>query len=155
MNAKRVNELQAMLKYLATTSDQKMSDTLELNRYKRIFEMLISYAPDCEKCEELLRAADKDITLLVDNRDSMTEKEISEHKALLRDMKNHLQKQHQVVQKGFYLSIGLSMGVAIGVALGLTLFNNIGIGIAIGIVMGIAIGSGADARADKNGKSLF
>jgi hypothetical protein len=66
---------------------------------------------------------------------------------------NHLQKQHKLVNEGYYMGIGIAIGSGIGVALGAAL-EQFGGGIPIGVGIGLAIGAALDAKAKKEGRIL-
>jgi len=66
----------------------------------------------------------------------------------------HLQRQHKVVNEGYYMGICMAIGAGIGVALGVAM-DHIGSGIPIGVGIGVAIGAALDAKAKKDGRVLY
>ena len=65
----------------------------------------------------------------------------------------HLQKQHKLVTKGYYVGIWMAIGTGIGVALGAAL-GNPGIGPGLGVGIGLAVGSYLDKKAKNEGRVL-
>lgn len=79
-----------------------------------------------------------------------------EGKAFLKavnELKIHIQKQYNLVSKGYYVAIYMPLGVAIGLPFGL-IFKNIALGLPIGIGIGLAIGGALDQKAKKEGRVL-
>ena len=71
----------------------------------------------------------------------------------LKQTVRHLQSQHKLVPKGYYVGIWTSIGTAIGVAIGAGM-SSVGGGIPIGIGIGVAIGMMLDAKAKREDRVI-
>ncbi|MFA1819702.1 hypothetical protein ACDX78_05805 [Virgibacillus oceani] len=154
MDSQRVDKLKTILNELGKTVDEEIAKKLELEKCDRIIQKLSSFSPDCEACDQHFIDLENHIMQLRDKSDQLTEEDIKQHKQIIDDISAHLQKEHKLVTKGYYLSIYISMGAGIGVVLGLLVFDNIGLGLPIGFGIGVAIGAGLDADAEKKGMVL-
>ena len=154
MEIRRVDELITILNELGNTVDDEIAKKLELEKCNRIIQRLGSFSPDCEACDQHFIDLENHLMQLRDESDQLTDEDVKQHQQKINNMCDHLQKEHKLVTKNYYLSIYLSMGAGIGVVFGLLLFDNIGMGLPIGFGIGIAIGAGLDADAEKKGLVL-
>jgi len=136
-------------------------DTLNEKEYKKyrlrrlvcLAERVAQFSPECGQCQMF----QQDIATLVQDVGSLihlTDK--PRQKVYFRSMDkitNHLQKQHKLVNEGYYMGIGIAIGSGIGVALGAAL-EQFGGGIPIGVGIGLAVGAALDAKAKKEGRIL-
>ena len=136
-------------------------DTLSEKDYKKcklhlllcLAERVAQFSPECGQCQMF----QQDIATLaqdVGNLIHLADK--PGQKSYFRSMdkiSNHLQKQHKLVNEGYYMGIGIAIGSGIGVALGAAL-EQFGGGIPIGVGIGLAIGAALDAKAKKEGRIL-
>ena len=136
-------------------------DTLSEKEYKKyklrlllcLAERVAQFSHECGQCQMF----QQDISTLVQdvgNLIHLTDKQ--RQKVYFKSMDkitNHLQKQHKLVNEGYYMGIGIAIGSGIGVALGAAL-EQFGGGIPIGVGIGLAIGAALDAKAKKEGRIL-
>ena len=138
-----------------------LKDTLSEKNYKKyklslllcIAERVTQFYPICGQCQ-ILQQDISTLTQDVGNLVQLADKE--RQKSYFRTIdkiSKHLQKQHKLVNEGYYLGIGMAIGSGIGVALGAAL-EKIGGGIPIGVGIGLAIGVALDAKAKKEGRIL-
>ena len=136
-------------------------DTLSEKEYKKyklrlllcLAERVTQFSSECGQCQMF----QQDISTLVQdvsNLIHLTDKQRQKvyFKSVDR-ITNHLQKQHKLVNEGYYMGIGIAIGSGIGVALG-AILDQFGGGIPIGIGIGLAIGAALDAKAKKEGRLL-
>lgn len=71
----------------------------------------------------------------------------------INELKISVQKQYNLVSKGYYVAIYLPLGVAIGLPFGL-MFKNLALGLPIGLGIGLAIGNALDQKAKKEGRVI-
>lgn len=154
MNTQRIEELKILVDELAERGGEKTAAKLELDKCKRIFERLASFAPECVECGHYLDELENHMVQLKDKVDHLTKDEIKQHRLMVVKISSHLQKQHKLVESGYYMSIYMSLGLSLGVVFGLLLFDNIGLGLAMGIGVGLAIGVGKDEDAKKKGLTI-
>ena len=138
-----------------------LKDTLSERDYKKfklrllicLAERVTQFYGECGQCQ----IYQQDISVLIQDVGNLVqladkERQKSYFKSIDK-VTNHLQKQHKLVNEGFYLGIGISLGSGIGVALGAAL-EQIGGGIPIGVGIGLALGAALDAKAKKEGRLL-
>lgn len=137
------------------------NDTLSEKEYKKyklrlllcLAERVAQFSHECGQCQMF----QQDISTLVQdvgNLIHLTDKQ--RQKVYFKSMDkitNHLQKQHKLVNEGYYMGIGIAIGSGIGVALGATL-EQFGGGIPIGVGIGLAIAAALDAKAKKEGRII-
>ena len=136
-------------------------DTLTEKEYKKyklhllscLAERVAQFSHKCGQCQMFRQ----DISTLVQdvgNIIHLTDKQ--RQKAYFKSMDkiaNHLQKQHKLVNEGYYMGIGIAIGSGLGFALGAA-FKQFGGGIPIGVGIGLAIGAALDAKAKKEDRIL-
>jgi len=138
-----------------------LRDTLSERDYKKyklrlllcIAERVTQFYPECGQCQifqQDISALIQDIGNLVQLADK--ERQKSYFKSMDKITK-HLQKQHKLVNEGYYMGIGTAIGAGIGVALG-AILEQFGGGIPIGVGIGLAFGAALDAKAKKEGRIL-
>ncbi|MCA1042536.1 hypothetical protein LCM00_23895 [Bacillus infantis] len=154
MDNQRVEDLNNILEEIREKADEKTAAKLELDKCKRIIQRLNSFSTDCEKCYQHFLGLENHLIQLNGKADHLTEDEIKHHKKLIDTISSHLQKQHKLVARGYYLALYMSIGISIGTALGLVVFDNLALGLPLGMCMGIAIGTGLDEGAKKKGMTL-
>ena len=138
-----------------------LRDTLSERDYKKfklrllicLAERVTQFYGECGQCQifqQEISVLVQDVGNLVQLADK--ERQKSYFKSMDKVTK-HLQKQHKLVNEGYYIGIGMAIGSGIGVALGAAL-EQIGGGIPIGVGIGLAIGAALDAKAKKEGRIL-
>ena len=139
----------------------QLKDTLSEKEYKKyqlrlllcVAQRVAEFSPECGQCQIF----QQDISTLAQDVGNLAQVDDKDkrktHSRKIRDIVNHLTKQHKLVTEGYYMGIGIAIGAGIGVALGSGL-DNVGIGIPIGTGIGIAIGTALDARAKKEGRII-
>jgi F0F1-type ATP synthase assembly protein I len=138
-----------------------LRDTLSERDYRKFkLRLLICFAERvaefCGECGEC-QVFQKDISALVQDMGNLVQLADKERqKSYFKSMDkiaNHLQKQHKLVNAGYYMIIGIVIGSGIGVALGAAM-DHVAFGIPIGVGIGLAIGAALDAKAMKEGRTL-
>ncbi len=154
MDNQRVDELNNFLEEIRQKADEKTAAKLELDKCKRIIQRLSSFSSDCEKCDQHFIELENHLIQLKGKAEHLAEDEIKHHRQLVDTISSHLQKQHKLVARGYYLALYMCIGISIGSALGLVVFENLALGLPLGMCMGIAIGTGMDEDAKKKGLTL-
>ena len=132
---------------------QKDYKKYKLDLLLRLSARADDFSNQCGQCQLLqqdIATLTHDLSYLI----QMSDKE--KRKGYLKkinDITKHLQKQHKLVNEGYYLGIGIAIGTGIGVTLGIAL-DNPGIGPVIGIGIGVAIGKYLDNKAKKEGRVI-
>lgn len=138
-----------------------LKNTLSEKNYKKyklrlllcIAERVTQFYPVCGQCQIF----QQDITTLVQDIGNLTQlPDKNRQKSYFKTIDNitrHLQKQHKLVNEGYYIGIGMAIGSGIGIALGAAL-EKVGGGIPIGVGVGLAIGAALDAKAKREGRIL-
>jgi hypothetical protein len=155
MNSKSnwLNSIQKQITLLRNTLNEKDYKKYKLRLLLCIAERVTQFCPTCGQCQIF----QQDISTLTQDIGNLTQLADKERqKSYLKSIDkiaNHLQKQHKLVNEGYYIGIGMAIGSGIGVALGAVL-EQIGGGIPIGVGIGLAIGAALDAKAKKEGRIL-
>ncbi|MFC2044834.1 hypothetical protein ACFLT8_06575 [Chloroflexota bacterium] len=140
------------LNQLKVTLSEKDYKKYKLNLLLCVAEKVAELSPECGQC----RIFQQDITTLgraVTNLVQVVDKDGRKaHLKTINRIIGHLQKQHKIVTKGYYMGIGLLFGSAIGVALGGVMDSVPGMPIGVGV--GIAVGAWLDAKARKGGRVI-
>ena len=138
-----------------------LKDTLSDRDYKKyklrlllcLAERVTQYFDECGQCQVF----QKDISALIQDVGNLVQlSDKQRQKSYFKSMDNitnHLEKQHKLVNEGYYMAICIAIGTALGVGLG-TAFEQIGGGIPIGVGTGVAIGAALEAKAKKEGRIL-
>lgn len=143
----------AELRELAEKVGKKEAKRLKLKRMERVVALLQSQA-ECEHCGQLLHELGQHLGDLVNSGGQLEKEDLNRHYQKLEAVVSHLQKCHQMVSEGHYVSIYLSLGLALGVSFGLTIFDNLALGLAIGLSLGVAVGTAKDEAAKKKGLQI-
>jgi len=155
MNSKSdwLNSIQKQIALLKDTLSEKDYKKYKLRLLLCIAERVTQFYPTCGQCQIF----QQDISTLIQDVGNLTQLADKERqKSYLKSIDkitNHLQKQHKLVNEGYYIGIGMAIGSGIGVALGAAL-EKFGGGIPIGVGIGIAIGAALDAKAKREGRIL-
>ncbi len=139
-----------MVKYVV----KQLVTKLQLNKCARIIEQLNTYSHDCKECQQLILQLESHLHELKNHLNNQGEIDDKIHKQTINQMVSHLEKKHNLISEGYYISIFLSIGICLGMVFGLTIFDDIALGLPIGLGIGIAIGTGLDADAKKKGKTI-
>lgn len=149
-----MDQLKGKLKALAEKVGEREAKRLNLDKMQRVINKLQSFADGCQECANFLTEMDEHIERIMAAEGPMDKSALQAHKQLLSGMGSHLQKSHQLLPEGHYMSMYMSIGFALGISFGLTLMDNIAIGMSLGLCIGIAIGVAMDEDARKKGKSI-
>jgi hypothetical protein len=84
----------------------------------------------------------------------LSNEDFKKHNLIINSIKAHMQKAHNIVSEGYYMSFYMSLGVCFSFIFGMLVFDNIAMGVPMGMLFGLAIGNGMDADAKKKGKTL-
>ncbi|MFC1912045.1 hypothetical protein ACFLXG_02675 [Chloroflexota bacterium] len=144
--AKQVNQLQVTL-------SEKDYEKYKLGLLLCVAERVAEFSPECGQCQifqQDISALTQDVGNIIQLADKDKRKT---HLKTINRIIGHLQKQHKLVTKGYYMGIGMVFGSAIGVTLGAAM-DFFGSGIPIGIGVGMAIGAALDAKAKKEGRVI-
>ena len=148
-----LNSIQKQIDTLKDTLSEKHYKKYKLRLLLCIAERVTQFYPVCGQCQIF----QKDITTLVQDIGNLTQlPDKNRQKSYFKTIDkvtNHLQKQHKLVNEGYYIGIGMAIGSGIGVALGAAL-EKVGGGIPIGVGIGLAIGAALDAKAKREGRIL-
>lgn len=139
----------------------QLKDTLSDKDYKKynlrqllcLAERVAQFYPVCVECQSFqqeISASIQDIGNLIQLPDNNRQKSYLNK---ISNITKHLQKQHKLVDEGYYMSIGIAIGTGFGVALGAAM-QQIGAGIPVGVGIGLAIGAALDAKAKREGRIL-
>jgi len=136
-------------------------DTLsrkDLKKYKidlllRITGRVDTFSNTCGECQ-LFQQEITQIAQDLGNLVQLSDRE--RRKSYFRTINNivkHLQKEHKLVKKGYYLGMWIGIGMAIGGGLTAAL-GTPPIGPGIGLALGVAIGSYMEKRARDEGRII-
>jgi hypothetical protein len=148
-----LNNTERQIDQLKGALSDKDYKKYKLHQLLCLAERVAQFYPVCVECQifqQDLSALIQDIGNLIELPDK------NRHKSYLNGINKitrHLQKQHKLVDEGYYMGIGMAIGSGVGVALGVAL-EQIGGGIPIGIGTGLAIGAALDAKAKREGRIL-
>ena len=125
----------------------------KLDLLLRLAARVDTFSNQCGQCQLF----QQDISRLIQDLSYLTQMPDKEkHKGYLKkinDITKHLQKQHKLVNEGYYMGIGMAIGGGVGVVMGIAL-DNPGIGPVGGIALGAAIGKYLDNKAKKEGRVI-
>lgn len=136
---------------------EKSSRKFKLDLLLRVTGRVDQFSQTCGECETRKQEINKlvqELSLLTQTEDRQAMKTYA---ATINNMVEHLKKEHKLVDKGHYLSIGVSIGLAIGGGIGAALgaaLDNPGIGTGIGIALGAGIGAYLDRKARDEGRVI-
>lgn len=117
----------------------------KLDLLQRIIARTDEYENDCEICKNNQSILENIVTKIHYSDQSYLED--------MKAIKNHLIKNHKLLEEGHYMSLCMIYGIAIGTGLGVVL-ENIPIFVSAGLTMGVAVGVAMDAKAKKDKKVL-
>jgi len=144
--AKRIGEI-------SNTLSQKDYRKYKLDLFLCVAQRVAEFSPVCTECHTF----QQDITSLTRDMSNLVQIGDKEgRKAYFKSLNKvigHLQRQHKLVNEGYYMGLCMALGSGLGVAIGAAT-DNIGAGLPIGVGCGIAIGVALDAKAKKEGRIL-
>ncbi len=143
------NKLLSDLLELKNGIDETKNKKLDLELLERIIKRLHSF--ECEECKKYLKVINGQISILKQKHNAIDEKDIKEYNEVKNKIISHLQKEHKLVTKDYYIGIYMSLGITFGLIFGLSVFDNIALGLPIGLSIGLAIGTAKDEEAKKKG----
>ena len=135
------------------TLDKKDARKYKLDLLSRItgrVEEFYGICGECQLFQQEITQLMQELSLLIQMPGKEGRKSYSKK---VDTITKHLQKQHKLVTKGYYVGIWMAIGTGIGTALGIAL-GNPGIGPALGVGIGLAVGSYLDRKAKNEGRVL-
>ena len=130
--------------------DQKKYQLDLLQRVARRVAGFYNQCGECQLFQQEITAYVNELGNMIHLDDTTRRKQYGKR---LKQMVRHLQNQHKLVSKGYYVGIWTSIGAGIGVALG-AVMDNVGPGMPIGIAIGVAIGMMLDNKAKKEDRVI-
>ena len=148
-----LNSIKDQINTLKSTLSEADYKKYKLSLILCIAERVAQFGYECGQCQLFKH----DIPTLIQGIGNLIqmhdkERQKSYFKSIDR-ITNHLQKQHKLVNEGYYMGIGIAIGSGIGVALGVAL-ERVGLGIPIGVAIGLSIGAALDAKAKREGRII-
>jgi hypothetical protein len=107
-------------------------------------------AGECQLKQQEITQLLTELSLLFQSPDKSARKA---YRKQLDAITKHLQKEHKLVSKGYYVGIWIVIGIAIASGIG-TALKNPAIGSGAGIAIGLAIGTYLDRKAEREGRVL-
>ena len=148
-----LDDIKRQANLLKHTLSEKDHKKYKLRLLLCLAERISQFYDECGQCQ-LFQKDISDLIQDVGNLVQLADKERQKsYFKSIDKITNHLQKQHKLVNEGYYMGFGIAIGSGIGVALGAAL-EQIGGGIPIGVGIGVAIGAALDAKAKKEGRIL-
>jgi hypothetical protein len=132
---------------------KKEQKKYQLDLLQRVTRRVAGFYEACGECQlfqQEITAYVNELGNMVHLADNTRRKQYGKR---LKQIVKHLQSQHKLVPKGYYVGIWTSIGTGIGVVLG-AVFEGIGAGIPIGIAIGVGIGMMLDAKAKKEDRVI-
>lgn len=132
---------------------KKEQKRFQLDLLLRVTRRLAEFYDGCGECQlfqQEITAYVNELGNMVHLADNTRRKQ---YRKRLKQVVKHLQSQHKLVPKGYYVGIWTSIGAGIGVVLG-AVMENIGPGMPIGIGVGVAIGMLLDNKAKKEDRVI-
>lgn len=154
MQTERIDRIKNCIEEIVADVDEKTAAKLELDKCRRIVERVGSFSNGCEKCDEYLDELEEHFTEIQEQAHQLTKEDYKNHYKKTEYISSHLQKKHNLIPSGYYMSLYMSLGLSFGLLFGLLVFDNIALGLPIGMVLGMAIGTGLDMDAKKKGKTI-
>jgi len=156
VQSKWYNDVAKIIDSYQVSLSQKEQKKYKLDLLLRLAGRVEEFSSGCGQCQvyqqEITEFA-RGLGNLVQMPKQVIDKESKRYKKTLNTVTKHLQKQHKLVTKGYYMGICMAIGSGVGVALSAGL-DKAGVGMPIGIAVGVAIGSALDARAKKEGRVI-
>ncbi|MFC1912362.1 hypothetical protein ACFLXG_04330 [Chloroflexota bacterium] len=116
-----LDDIKKQLDLLKDTLSEKNYKNYKLHLLRCLAERITQFYDECGQCQIFQQdvfALTQDVGNLVHLSDKQRQK--SYFKSMDKIV-NHLQKQHKLVNEGYYMGIGIAIGSGIGVALGAAL----------------------------------
>ena len=151
------NRIDAEIDRYRLSLGEKGARKFKLDLLLRVTRRIDQFSQTCGECETRKPEINKlvqELSLLTQTADRQAMKKYT---TTINKVVEHLKKEHKLVDKGYYLGIGVSIGLAIGGGIGAALgaaLDNPGIGTGIGIAIGAGIGAYLDRRARNEGRVI-
>ena len=132
---------------------KKEQKKYQLDLLQRVTRRVAQFYDECGECQlfqQEITAYVNELGNMIHLADDIRRKQYGKR---LKQTVRHLQKQHKLVPKGYYVGICMSIGTAIGVAIGAAI-DSFGMGMPIGIGIGLAIGTTLDKKAKKEDRLI-
>jgi hypothetical protein len=132
---------------------KKEQKKYQLDLLQRVTRRVAGFYDECGECQlfqQEITAYVNELGNMVQLSDNISRKRYAKR---LKQTVRHLQSQHKLVPKGYYVGIWTSIGTGIGVAIGAGM-GTVGAGIPIGIGIGVAIGMMLDAKAKREDRVI-
>src|SRR5690554_2670964 len=95
---------------LRATVDESNAKLLEFGKTEKVIHKLASFSVGCTTCEKHLKDLEDALSYISDNVDHLSETTIKNYSLQIQTMIAHLEKEHNIVSEGHYLSFGLALG---------------------------------------------
>ena len=125
----------------------------QLDLLQRVTRRVAGFYEACGECQlfqQEITAYVNELGNMIHLADNTRRKQYGKR---LKQIVKHLQSQHKLVSKGYYVGIWTSIGTGIGVAIGAAM-GTVGAGIPIGIGIGVVIGMMLDNKAKKEDRVI-
>ena len=132
---------------------KKEQKKFQLDLLLRVTRRVAGFYDECGECQlfqQEITAYVNELGNMIHLADNARRKQYAKR---LKQTVRHLQGQHKLVPKGYYIGIWTSIGTGIGVAIGAGM-DSVGAGIPIGISIGVAVGMMLDAKAKKEDRVI-
>ena len=146
------DQLNKIIADLGESLDPDTAKKINFQQLDRVRLRLHQFFDECEECQ-------KHTHVIIDHIEAtnkFSDLNKQELKSFHNDMKSvvsHMQKRHNLISDGYYVSIYLGLGLIIGIAIGTSL-KNLALGMSIGMLIGVAVGVALDADYRKKGRVL-
>ncbi|KGP72839.1 hypothetical protein [Pontibacillus yanchengensis] len=154
MQLNHAEKLEELLVNIKEKLDEEDTSKLELERCQRIIHRASTYSSNCKACGDYLLELESHLHDLYEKVEHGKEPNVKEHRSFVGNIVSHMQKEHKLVTKGYYMSVFISIGTGLGLVFGSLLFDQLALGLPIGFMLGIAIGAGLDEDAKKKGNVI-
>ena len=130
--------------------EKKQLNQFKVNFLKRVVKRVDEYSQSgCSECENRKVEVSKLIGMLVDER-NQEPTDFATYESTLKQITNHLEKEHQLIEDGAYMMKWLIIGLIAGAAFISQYAGSVGIGLSLGIIIGTIL----DNNAKKAGKVI-
>lgn len=134
-------------------TSEKVQSKLKLALLERMVKRLDKYKEECAECQDYHENMDKILSTIASYIENPSKEKLKNYEKEKEDIIKHFKQDHELVEEGYYLQIGISIGISFGLLFG-TLMDTIPIGMLFGISIGTGIGSHLDSVAKKEGKII-
>ncbi|MBH1940625.1 hypothetical protein I5677_06965 [Mobilitalea sibirica] len=142
------------LKEKKNNSKDRYMKPLNVDLLERITQRLIEFSDNCDECTNFITDLTDLLNDIIYKQEPLDKKDFMRFQSKLKVITQHMEKEHNLLPDGHYISMYLPLGISFGLIFGLILFDNISMGLPLGVAFGLIIGSSMDADAKKKGKTI-